>query len=187
MKNEPTIESDEQPSVVAELMGFDKWPQGVAIAFNNAVHRTFLDHVKDKSVTYTTTVATFRAIENEFLKHFENNETNALEVRRIIAEYILEMSWYKNEPFETCQRCWNDLVQLGFYRIEREGLQTGVFAALCLSYRQIDLGLSVVEPLIAKFERLRAEPNLTDSAAEYYDEEIESFRKLRARLEAARG
>lgn len=186
MTDEANKEGKFDDSVVVKIMGFDKWPRDVSLAFDRALRVASLKYIKDDNITYASAVADFRAIETEYLKHFEENSESALQVRRIIAEKIFMAAWDKDEPFETCQQRWNDVVQLGFYCIEREDLETGLFAAICLDFGQIDLGLSVVDPFIAKLERLRAEPNLTAQAIKYYNTEIESFRKLRARLEAER-
>ena len=49
------------------------------------------------------------------------------------------------------------------------------------------MGLALLEPLIADLERLGAEPTATKQEVDYYDYELESLQKLRARLEAERG
>ena len=133
---------------------------------------------------FASVVTDYRAIEAEFLVHMGDNEENAQQVRRIVAEFLFCAARDKDQPFETCQRYWNDLQRLGFYRIERQVDLTGLFAICCREHGQTELGLAVLDPLIAELERLRAEPTVTEFAAEYYEERLASLRRNRARLEA---
>jgi hypothetical protein len=174
---------------LAELMGYDKWPEDVAIAFDRArgvVSLKYLKNRKNQKIDFTSVVADFRALESEYLVRVGDNEENAQQVRRIITEMLLQMAQDLDQPFETCQRYWNDLVQLGFYRIERRCNKTWLFADCCREHGQTELGLAVLDPLIVELERLRAEPTVTEQAAKYYDQELGYLRKLRAKLEAER-
>ena len=188
MSDETNEESDdEEEDFMGKLMGYDKWPEDVAVAFERARGTAHVRYARDKTIDFASIAAEFRAIEAEFVAHFHDNEENAQQVRRIMAAMLMQAAWDKDQPFDTCQRYWNDLQQLGFYRIERRCLETGVFAVCCHDYGHTELGVAVLDPLIAELERLRAEPSVGTWAAEYYDEEIVSMRKLRARLEAERG
>ncbi|HMY20421.1 MAG TPA: hypothetical protein PKA58_29045 [Polyangium sp.] len=64
---------------------------------------------------------------------------------------------------------------------------TSLFAEICREHGQTDVGLSVIDPVIAKVEGLRAKPGITQWATEYYEQELGYLRKLRARLETERG
>jgi hypothetical protein len=189
MDGESGDDSDDD-NAMAELMGYDKWPGDVAAAFDHARGRLSVAQIKNRKKLkndFASVVADFRALETEFAERVGNEDENVRQLRRIVAEMLLDAAWYTEQPFETCLKYWQDLQELGFYRVEREGLHTGSFAACCLHHGQIDLGLALIDPFIAKIERLRAESNVTEQALAYYAEEIESFGKLRARLEAARG
>jgi hypothetical protein len=186
MTDEANDESESDEGGIGELMGYDKWPRDVSIAFDRALGVATLKYLKNKEVDFASVVADYRAIEAEFLPRVGDNEENAQQVRRRVTEHLLQAAWDKDQPFETCQRYWNDLLQLGFYRIERQCLQTGSFAVCCHDYGQTELGLAVLDPLIVELKRLRAEPTVTMLAAHYYDDEFRSLRKLRARLEAER-
>jgi hypothetical protein len=192
--------SDEQrtgPKIIAEsnggedeleLNGFDKWPHEVYVAFEQAVAAENVKHIRNrKSATFTfdAFIAGLRAIEAEYVEHFRDNAENAQQVRRIITEWLLLFA--ELDPrFETSQSLWNELRQLGFYRIERECTDTLAFARACLEHGRLDQGLEVMAPVVAELERLRAPPNVTQWASEYYEQELGYFAKLRARLEAAR-
>ncbi len=186
MTDEGNDESESDSSAIAEFMGYDKWPLDVSIAFDRARGVATLKYIKNKEVDFSSVVADFRAIEAEYLVRVGDNEENAQQVRRIMTTMLIQAAWDKEQPFETCQQYWNDLVQLGFYRIERQVLETGSFAVCCHDYGQTELGLALLDPLIVELKRLRAEPTVTMQTAHYFDHELGSLRKLRARLEAER-
>ena len=186
MTDEPKDESESGDDALGELMGYDKWPEDVAIAFERARGVASVKYIRNREVDFASIVADYRAIEAEFLVHFRNNEENAQQVRRIMTEMLLQAAWDKDQPFETCQRYWNDLQQLGFYRIERQCNETWLFAKICCEHGHTEIGLAVLDPLIAELERLRAEPTVATFAVGYYEDEIGYLRKLRAKLEAER-
>ncbi len=187
MNDETKDDSESSDDVMGKLMGYDKWPQSVAVAFEQARGAAHVKYVRDKTLAFASVVAEFRAIEAEFVAHFRDDEENAQQVQRIITDMLLEAAWDKDQPFETCQSYWNDLQPLGFYRIERQCDATWLFGEICREHGQTDIGLAVLDPLITELERLRAEPNVSDWTAEYYEERLVAMRKLRARLEADRG
>ena len=143
--------------------------------------------IKNPESTFASVVADAQAVEAEFVGRVGDNEENIQQVRRIITEMLLQAAWDKDQPFETCLQYWHDLQALGFYRLERRCLKTGLFAVICQHYGHTDMGLALLEPLLADLERLRAEPTATKQEVDYYDYELESLHKLRARLEAQRG
>jgi hypothetical protein len=188
MTDEAKDRSEGIDNAFAGVMGYDKWPKET-IAFHRARNALSVKYLKDRKngkSDLDSVVAEFRAIETEYLVHVGDDEEIAQDVRRIIAGMIFEAAWYLDEPFETCQRYWNEVVELGYWGIDRQAAMTGSFAVCCSEYGQTDLGLATLDPLIAELERLRAEPAVTQQAAEYYDYELDSLRKLRARLEAER-
>lgn len=169
-----------------ERTEYEKWAEGVFLALSRARGAASVRYIRDKTIDFDSVVAEYRAIEAEYLAHFRDDEKNTYHVRRIMTEMLLQATWDKDQPFETGERYWNDLRQLGFYNIDRECNATFLFGEICRDHRQIDTGLGVVDALIAKLERLRAEPIVGDWDAEDYDRELVAFRKLRARLEADR-
>ncbi len=180
--------SEGNDNAFAHVMGYDKWPKET-VAFHRARNALSVKYLKDRKNgkgNLASVVAEFRAIESEYLRHVGDNEEIAPDVRRIIAGMIFEAAWYLDEPFETCQRYWNEVVDLGYWGIDRQAAMTGAFAACCSEHGQTDLGLATLDPVIAELERLRAEPTVTPKAAEYYDYELDSLRKLRASIEAER-
>jgi hypothetical protein len=174
---------------VAELMGYDTWPQDISHAFDHALGVTAVKYLKNRenrTFAFNEVIADYRTLEADYVAQLGTDTENALQVRRIIAEKLIFMAWALEQPFETCQQYWHELQQLGFYRIERKINETFFFADICREHGRTDLSLEVLAPVIAEVERLRAEPNLTQWATEFYEQELESLRKLRARLEAER-
>lgn len=171
-------------------MGYDKWPDDLVAAFERDrgdVIRKYLKDRKTRTFTFDAIVADFRALEARYIELFRDNSENMQQVQRITAEMLLDMTYIRSDPFETSQSFWHELRALGFYRIEREINNTWMFAEICREYRQTDLGLSVIDPVIAKVEALHAKPGITQWATEYYEQELGYLRKLRARLETERG
>jgi hypothetical protein len=180
--DEGKISSEEESDAYfAEVAGYDRWPEDVAIDFSQALTLATINSFR---VDFATTVAEYRAIEAKFLPRFGNHAENAQQVRRHITEMVLDAAMTKKEPFETCLGYWNELLQLGFYRIERRCRATWSFADCCRTHGQRDIGLAVLNPLMDELERLRAEPDVTKPASEYFRHELETLGKLRAKLEA---
>jgi hypothetical protein len=115
-----------------------------------------------------------------------DRENDALEFRRRTAERILDAAHGKKIPFETCTNAWNALLQLGFSSIDRQSTMTWFFADCCRKHSQVDVGLGVLDPLIAELERLRDDALAAKQPVTYYRNEIATLQKLRAQLEALR-
>lgn len=183
LQDEELATDEETDQYIAEVAGYDKWPRDVSIDFDGALG---LATVKSFRVDFASAVEEYRAIETEYLARIGNDEENAQQVRRHIIEMLLRTAIDKKEPFDTCQKLWNELLHLGFYRIERECRNTWYFGHGCRKHRQTEIGLGVLAPLIAKLERLLADPTVTKPAADYYEHELDGLEKLRAELEALR-
>ena len=169
-----------------ERTEYEKWAEGVFVALARARGAASVRYIRDKTIDFASVVAEYRAIEAEFIAHFRDDEENAQHVRRIMTEMLLQAAWDKDQRFETGERYWNDLQQLGFHSLERQCNTTWLFGEICRDHGQTDTGLAVVEALIAELERLRAEPMVGDWDAEDYDRNLGNMQKLRARLEAER-
>jgi hypothetical protein len=178
--DEDDMDDDDEKALVY-LMAYDTWPEDVCIEFDRAKGFVTLENFR---VDFVAAEAKFRALEAEFLPRLEHHEENARELRRHITEGIFLAAYIKEQPFDTYQSLWNELSQLGFSRIERRCNQTWLFADCCRKHGQTEIGLGVLDPLIAELERLRADPAVTTQAAEYYDQQLDNLGKLRAQLEA---
>lgn len=142
--------------------------------------------VKSFRMSFADTVREYHAVQAEFLARIGDCDVVALEIRRRIAELILQSAREKREPFETCEQLWNELLLLGFTSIERKCAMTWFFADCCRRHRQVDIGLGVLEPIIVDMEQLLADPAVKKQAAKRYRYEVDNLGKLRAELEALR-
>ncbi len=172
---------EESAKYFAEVAGYDKWPDNVGIEFDNALRLATIGAIRGD---FATAIQGYRAVEAEFLPRVGDIKENVQQVQRHIIEMILRAAIDKNEPFETCWHYWTELVSLGFYRIERRCHATWAFAHYCTEHQHTDIGLGLLEPLIAELERLLA--GVDKHGATFYQHHLNLLMKLRARLEAER-
>lgn len=176
-------DDSEDEEYFAGVAGYDKWPRAIAIEFERALNSATLVCLQEG---YDVGIPRYREIEAEFVDKLKGNDENMDQVRRHIAEWGFVMATEKNQPFATCLGYWNELVRLGFYRIERKCYAIVRFANYCLEHRETELGLSFVEPLIEELERLLADPVEAEKGGAFYNEHLEWQRKLRTDLLAQR-
>lgn len=181
---ERTMEEDHTPQEDETNELDDVWQDPLSREFAQAKDRVTLRCIKSD---FVTAVGQYRALLQEYLPRVGSDEELRLEFHRRIIEEILTLAYQENEPFETCQRVWNEMLQVGFSTIECRCLMTHFFVKCCIRSTETDIGFSVLDPLIADVERLRAEPTATKQEVDYYDYELESLNKLRSRLEIERG
>jgi hypothetical protein len=177
--DEESVDDAEDDEYFYEVGGYDKWPRSVAEEFADALRLAMLACLKEG---YEVGILRLPGIEAEYLEKLKGSDENMDQVRRHIAEWGFVMATEKNQPFATCLGYWNELVRLGFYRIERKCYAIVRFANSCLKHRETALGLSFVEPLIEELERLLADPIEAEKGGAFYNEHLEWQRKLRADL-----
>lgn len=177
IRDDEVMSDDEAALYLAEVAGYDKWPEGVGLAFDRALCEATVQNVR---VDFDEAVAKYRAIESEFLPRVGIDEENAKQVRRHIVELILDAALVKQQPFEVARQWWNTLVELGFYRLERQCRVTWSFASACIDWGQKAFAREILAPLIAELERLQAASDVTASATEYYRHQLDLLRKLYA-------
>ena len=180
---ERTMEEDHTPEEDETNEQDDVWQDPLSREFAQAKDRVTLRCIRSD---FATAAGQYRALFQEYLPKVGSNEELRLEFHRRIIEEILTLAYQKNEPFETCQRVWDEMLQVGFSTIECRCLMTHFYVKCCIRSAETNIGFSVLNPLILDVERLRAEPSVTKQAATYYDDELASLHNLRARLEAQR-
>ena len=177
MRDDEVMTDDEAASYLAEVAGYDKWPEGVGLAFDRALCEATVENGR---VDFDEAVARYRVVEAEFLPRVGMAEENAKQVRRHIVELILDAALVKQQPFDVARQWWNTLVELGFYRLERQCRVTWSFASACLDGGQTAFAMEILAPLIAELERLQAASEATESEAGYYRHQLDLLRKVYA-------
>ena len=165
--------------------GHNREMAGEKLAFCKAADALLLKSL-DATRTFAEAVEDFHRLEAEFVARAGDNEFAALETKRSIAETILRLTHDKRPPLEACREAWNDLVRLGFTKIERECLMAWLYAGCCAYDEQPEEGLAVLEPLITKLDGLLEATKGTGAEypARFYEDELERLGNLRAALEA---
>jgi hypothetical protein len=162
---------------------FDTFPDSTTRDFAMALDATWQ---QTRNSTFAEVVAAYKRVEDEFTLRAGDNEIYVLDFRRGIAECILKTAVDREEPFEVCEKLWNELLGLGFTDIEQRCTMSWYFADGCLYHQQTQTGLRVVEPVMAELERLLAESTVTEHAAEFYRYQLDIMQrrldKLRAQL-----
>ena len=147
-------------------------------------------HLRSFRVDFASAVEDYQAILDMVIKHVgtgEAAELAALEFRRRTAELIVSTAHDKKQPFDVCQRCWNDLLQLGFTDIDARCMYSWFFVDSCRQHGQVDIGLGVLDPLLAELNEMMSAPKAPRALKKFCKYQLENLGKLRAELEALRG
>jgi hypothetical protein len=139
---------------------------------------------KVRSSDFADVVREYKLVEEEFIRRAADNNVDAGETKRRVAEAIFKTGVATRQPFDVCQKWWDELRKVGFTNIDRTCTMSWFYGDCCLCNMQSAAGIAVIEPLIAEVERLLAEPTVTEAAAEYYRYEIDNLGKLREKLKA---
>jgi len=162
---------------------FGGHPNAESLALAKAIDATWR---KTRHSSFGDIVQAYKAVEFEFVVRAGSNEIYVLETRRRVAEALLREA-HGSQPFDTCQKLWDDLLCIGFANIEIKCIMTWYYADSCRKNKEPEAGLAELEPLIAELERLLTEPTATEDAAGDYQDELAKLGKLRARLKAQQG
>lgn len=101
MRDDEVMTDDEAASYLAEVAGYDKWPEGVGLAFDRALCEATVENAR---VDFDEAVARYRVVEAEFLPRVGLDEENAKQVRRHIVELILDAALVKQQPFDVARQ-----------------------------------------------------------------------------------
>ncbi|MDC0747282.1 hypothetical protein [Polyangium mundeleinium] len=165
--------------------GLKREMAGDELAFAQASGRLLVKSL-ERTRSFAEGVEDFRKLEAEFVERAGDDEFDVRETRRRIAETILSLAHDKHPPFEVCREAWNDMVRLGFSGIEIECSMSCFYAECCAYDERPDEGLVVLEPLLAKLERLLegTKGSEAEYPARFYEAELERLGIRRAALEA---
>lgn len=126
----------------------------------------------------------YRKIEAELVEQAGDDEFDAIETRRRIAEWILTAAFLRDQPFDVCQRAWDDLLSLGFSSRFMKWSKTCLYADCCWENEQDDVGLAVVEPAIAELELWLSETSLDPHWRSDYENLLSALKNRRDELKA---
>ena len=180
MATEAEIDDDDDDTVEGDA----DWPNPLRRDFAKALDAIF---VKVFRTDFSETVRELKAMEATFVARAGDSEVDIREMRQAIAGRLMVVAIDKNQPFEVCEAYWNDLRAIGFICIEFKVNMTWFFADCCRQHGQVDRGLAVLDSMVAELEQMRSAPDATKSLKRYCRDELATFGKLRAKLEALRG
>ena len=81
-----------------------------------------------------------------------DQDFDVLEVKRRVAERILQAAHGYEQPFEVCRDACNDLLRRGFTDLYTRCTASDCYADCCLLDEQFDAGIAVLTPLIADLQ-----------------------------------
>jgi hypothetical protein len=174
------LRPDEQAEIDDES---DRFPDSVTRDFVMAKDAAWL---KTKDSPFADTVREYKVVESIFTVRAADNEFYVIEMRRRIAESIFADAVIKSEPFDTCMACYEDVVRLGIVEFEVRCTMTWYYGDCCRHNKRTEMGLKMVEPLIAELQRLLAEPNINEVDAWDYRQKLEGHERLLGKLQAQR-
>lgn len=138
--------------------------------------------IRKPPLSFEEIVDEYRKIEGELLGRAGVDEFDATETRRRIAEWTLTAASWLEQPFDVCQKAWNDLLAVGFSSLLMKCSMGCVYADCCWMNEQDEAGLAVVEPLITELEQWLAETTLAPAWRADYDSALAGLKKRRNEL-----
>jgi hypothetical protein len=136
--------------------------------------------------SYAEVVADYRRLELEFVAKMGDDEFGALETKRHVAESILSLAHGYPPSFDVCREAFHGLVRLGFTNLLMKCMESWLYADICAYDEQPEEGLAVLDPLITELEQWLKESRATQRPTLFYEDELQTLKKLRDELEAQR-
>ncbi len=137
-----------------------------------------------KELSFVESVREYRQIEVEFVERAGENESKALETKRITSHHLLMEAERSKQSHEICEPIWNELVQRGFSNITQRDTMSSFYARCCQHNGEFDAGIEVLESRIAELERLLQDQTLTPDDRFYCEENIRMHSEMRDELKA---
>ncbi len=159
----------------------ETFPDSTSRDFAKAMDDTWL---KTRNSDFATLRREYQMMEAEYISRAGDNQFYVIETKRRVAEAILKAAVDREEPFDTCENFWRDLLVLGFTDLERQCSMSWYFADCCLRNKHAELGLGIVEPVVMELHRLLAEPTVAEQASKFYRQELGFLEKLARNLTA---
>ena len=142
--------------------------------------------IRKPRLSFAEALEEYRKIEADLVKQAldDADEYAAIEIKRRIAEWILQYALHSEQPFGVCEKAWNHLLAVGFTDLDKKCTMTCVYADCCWETEQDEVGLAVVEPVIAELEQWLAETMLPSKWASHCEMNLAALRKRRDALKA---
>lgn len=126
----------------------------------------------------------YRRIEAESVTLAGEDEFSTIETKRRIAEWILTAAFLREQPFDVCQKAWNDLLAVGFSSRHIKCTMICAYADCCWENEQDEVGLAVVEPAIIELEHWLMETTLESQWRLDYDTILANLKRRRDQLKS---
>lgn len=138
--------------------------------------------IRDPPLSFEEMLEEYKKMEAELVEQAGDDEFDVIETKRRIAEWILTAASWRDQPFDVCQRAWNDLLALGFSSLFMKCSMTCTYADCCWENEQYEAGLAVVESVIAELELCLAEATLEPHWRSDYEAALDGLKKRRDEL-----
>jgi hypothetical protein len=138
--------------------------------------------IRKPRFTFEEALQEYRKIEAELVEQAGDDEFDAIEIRRRIAEQIFTYGYYGEEPFEVCQKAWENLVALGFSSLDNKCNKVCVYADWALETGEYTAGLAIIEPMITEVEQFLAEVTIEPMWRKSYEETLVCLQRRREGL-----
>lgn len=135
-------------------------------------------------LTFEESVREYRNIEAEFVERAGDNEYQVVEIRRHITGRLLGHANIDEQSHEICRAIWHELLQRGFSDSTFRYTMSGLYARCCEMNGEFDVGLAIIEPIIAEYEQALADPMLSPNRRAYYKFRLDLDRAIQAELKA---
>ena len=98
-------------------------------------------------------VAQLRRIEDDFCQRLAHNSHLRLELRRRIAETLLDMSLSRCQSFATCRARFNALAKLGYTDTEQKAHYFLIYARAALERKHPRIARNLIRTMIPELQR----------------------------------
>jgi hypothetical protein len=105
------------------------------------------------AATHRQKVAQLRRIEDEFCHRLSHKPSLKLELKRRIAETLLDMSISRGQTFATCRARFNALAKLGYTDTEQKAHYVLIYARAAFDKGHPRIGLNLTRAMILELRR----------------------------------
>jgi hypothetical protein len=137
-----------------------------------------------KELSFDESVREYRQVEAEFVARAGDNEARALATKQSITNHLLMEAERTEQPHAVCRELWEELIQRGFISINLRHVMSSTYARSCQWNGEFDVGIAVLEPLIAELDVLLMQPALTPNHRAFCEQFLRLHTGLRDELVA---